>query len=123
MFSQSNAFSGFSVDDLAIARDFYENTLGVNVTEENGLMFLNFPESGRVVVYPKDDHVPATYTTLNFPVPNLEEVVDRLTEAGIEILRYDGYPHDDKGVVRGWGPPIAWFTDPAGNILAAIEMS
>ena len=123
MLSQSNAFGGFSVDDLDAAREFYGDTLGLDVSEQMGLLFLTFPDGNRVVVYPKDDHEPATYTTLNFPVPNIGETVDRMAEKGIELLRYDGYPHDEKGIVRGQGPVIGWFTDPAGNILSVLEMT
>jgi catechol 2,3-dioxygenase-like lactoylglutathione lyase family enzyme len=77
----------------------------------------------RVVIYPKDDHQPATYTVLNFEVPDIDAAVDELVAAGIELQRYEGTPQDDRGVMREWGPPIAWFTDPAGNILSVIQTS
>jgi catechol 2,3-dioxygenase-like lactoylglutathione lyase family enzyme len=116
-----NAYSGFSTNDIAAARGFYAETLGLEVSEENGMLTLNLPGGARVLVYPKESHQPATYTCLNFEVPDIEAAVDALVEGGVTFERYEGMPHDERGVVREWGPPIAWFTDPAGNILAVIE--
>jgi predicted enzyme related to lactoylglutathione lyase len=122
MFKDTNAFSGFSVDDIPRAKQFYGETLGLNVTEENGMLMLHLAGGGRVLVYPKENHEPATFTILNFPVPDVEETVDRLTEAGVKFERYGGdLPTDEKGIMRGNGPTIAWFTDPAGNILSVLD--
>ena len=123
MLSESVAFSGFSVDDLERAREFYRETLGLVVLEENGLLWLELTGGHRVLVYPKKDHVPAGYTVLNFPVDDVEAAVAELTGRGVRFERYEGTPvaTDDKGVFRGGGPLIAWFTDPAGNVLSVIE--
>jgi len=123
MLSESVAFSGFSVDDLERAREFYRETLGLVVLEENGLLWLELTGGHRVLVYPKKDHVPATYTVLNFPVDDVEAAVTQLTDRGVRFERYEGTPveTDEKGVFRGGGPLIAWFTDPAGNVLSVIE--
>jgi predicted enzyme related to lactoylglutathione lyase len=122
MFKDTNAFSGFSVDDIPRAKQFYGETLGLNVTDENGMLMLHLAGGGRVLVYPKENHEPATFTILNFPVPDVEETVDRLTEAGVKFERYGGdLPTDEKGIMRGNGPTIAWFTDPAGNILSVLD--
>lgn len=117
----TNAFSGFSTNDIAGAQRFYADTLGLDVAEEEGMLALSFQGGGRVLVYPKDDHQPATYTCLNLEVADIDTAVDELAARGVTFLRYDGMPHDDRGIVREWGPPIAWFTDPAGNILSVIE--
>jgi catechol 2,3-dioxygenase-like lactoylglutathione lyase family enzyme len=123
MLADSKAFSGFAVDDLAQARDFYEGTLGVRVSEENGLLTLELAGGERpTLVYPKPDFTPATYTILNFPVEDVEQTVDALAARGVAFLRYDGFEQDERGIARmGGGPPIAWFNDPAGNILAVLE--
>lgn len=121
MFDSSGAFSGFAVDDVAKARRFYEETLGMTVSEANGLLQLTAANGARVLVYPKPDHVPATFTILNFPVSDVDAAVDELTERGIAFQRYDGFEQDAKGVFRGGGPLIAWFTDPAGNVLSVVE--
>jgi catechol 2,3-dioxygenase-like lactoylglutathione lyase family enzyme len=121
MLEHSKAFSGFSVDDLAIARRFYGETLGLRVTEENGLLTLHTAGERDTLIYPKDDHTPATYTTLNFPVEDIDKVVDELTARGVRFERYEGLDQDDKGVLRSGGPRIAWFKDPAGNILSVIQ--
>lgn len=121
MFRDSHAFSGFSTNDLAAARQFYAETLGLDVTEENGMLNLRFANGGRGLIYPKDDHQPATYTALNFPVPDIDAAVDALMEAGVAFEHYEGSGQDDRGIVRQWGPPIAWFKDPAGNVLSVIE--
>ena len=121
MLEHSNAFSGFSVDDLAAARRFYGETLGLRVTEENGLLTLHTAGDRDTVVYPKDDHTPATYTILNFPVEDVDKTVDELTARGVRFERYEGIDQDEKGVFRTQGPPIAWFKDPAGNILSVLQ--
>jgi catechol 2,3-dioxygenase-like lactoylglutathione lyase family enzyme len=123
MLSHTGAFSGFSTNDLAAARAFYAETLGLAVEEGEGMLNLQLGGGQRVVIYPKDDHQPATYTVLNFEVPDIDAAVDELVAAGIELQRYEGTPQDDRGVMREWGPPIAWFTDPAGNILSVIQTS
>lgn len=122
MFKDSPAFSGFSVDDISRAKQFYGETLGVNVTDEMGGMALHLGGGGNVFIYPKDDHVPATFTVLNFPVADVEAAVDRLTEAGVAFEHYEGeLQTDEKGIMRGEGPTIAWFRDPAGNILSVLD--
>ncbi|HEY0604792.1 MAG TPA: VOC family protein [Herpetosiphonaceae bacterium] len=121
MFENTKAFSGFSVDDLAKARHFYGETLGLKVSEEYGLLQLHIAGGANILVYPKANHVPATFTVLNFPVDNVEQAVDELTARGVHFERYDGMPQDDKGIMRGNGPDIAWFKDPAGNILSVLK--
>jgi catechol 2,3-dioxygenase-like lactoylglutathione lyase family enzyme len=123
MLANSEAYSGFAVPDLAKARQFYGETLGLKVSgqEEDGLLNLELGGGRNVVVYFKPDHAPATYTILNFPVEDVEGTVDALTARGVEFERYEGFEQDDKGVHRGQGPLIAWFRDPAGNIMAIIE--
>ena len=121
MFEHTRAFSGFSVDDIPKAKDFYGKTLGLRVSEENGLLQLHIEGDRDTLVYPKPDHTPATYTILNFPVDDIEGAVDELTRRGVQFERYPGAQQDDKGIHRGEGPLIAWFKDPAGNILSVIE--
>jgi catechol 2,3-dioxygenase-like lactoylglutathione lyase family enzyme len=122
MFASSKAFSGFAVDDLETARRFYEDTLGLEVSMEHGLLTLHLAGGRDTLVYEKPDFAPATYTILNFPVEDVETAVDELVARGVSFERYDGFEQDDKGISRGDdGPPIAWFTDPAGNILAVLE--
>jgi catechol 2,3-dioxygenase-like lactoylglutathione lyase family enzyme len=122
MFESTKAFSGFSVNDLAAAKAFYGETLGLRVSEEHGLLNLHIAGERDILIYPKPDHTPATFTILNFPVADIEHAVDELTKRGVQFLRYEGFDQDDKGIDRGPdGPPIAWFTDPAGNILAVLE--
>ncbi len=122
MLASSKAFSGFAVDDLPKAREFYEGTLGLKVSEEMGLLVLHLAGDRNTLIYPKPDFTPATYTILNFPVANVEETVDQLASRGVRFERYDGFEQDEKGIARGQdGPTIAWFTDPAGNILAVLE--
>jgi catechol 2,3-dioxygenase-like lactoylglutathione lyase family enzyme len=122
MFAKTKAFSGFAVDDLEKAREFYADTLGIEVSEENGLVNLKLAGGRDTLIYPKPDFTPATYTILNFPVPDIDSAVDELTKRGVQFERYEGFDQDEKGVWRGeGGPPIAWFTDPAGNILAVLE--
>lgn len=119
----SNAFSGFSTDDIPAARAFYADTLGLDVTEEHGMLSLHLAGDRNVLVYPKGPaHTPATYTVLNFPVADVPATVAELRERGVEFERYAGTPAqtDDDFVFRGGGPLIAWFTDPAGNILSIL---
>jgi catechol 2,3-dioxygenase-like lactoylglutathione lyase family enzyme len=123
MFKDTHAFSGFSVDDLQKAKSFYSQTLGLEVSEENGMLQLHIAGTAPILVYPKPNHTPATYTILNFPVDNVEETVDKLTKRGVRFEVYDleDLKTDDKGIARGEGPTIAWFKDPAGNILSVLE--
>lgn len=121
---ESPAFSGFSVDDLDRAREFYEQVLGLRTTpvEMDGLLRLHVGGDRSVLVYAKGaDHSPATYTVLNFPVPDVDAAVAELTGRGVEFLQYDAPPTDETGVMRAGGPLIAWFTDPAGNVFSVIE--
>jgi len=121
MFTNTKAFSGFAVDDLQKARGFYEGTLGLRVSEANGLLTLHLAGGRDTLVYSKPDHIPATYTILNFPVDDIEEAVAELAARGAHFERYDGLGQDENGISRGGGPYIAWFTDPAGNILSVLE--
>jgi catechol 2,3-dioxygenase-like lactoylglutathione lyase family enzyme len=124
MFAETKAFSGFAVPDVKQARVFYEGTLGLNVSEDNDLLILHLAGGRDTLVYPKPDHTPATYTILNFQVADIDGAVDRLTERGVQFERYDGFDQDANGIARETGgPPIAWFTDPAGNILSVLEES
>ena len=123
MLGESKAFSGFAVDDIEAARGFYADVLGLTVTEENGMLTLQLAGDRPTLVYPKDDHQPATYTILNFPVDDIDAAAEGLMERGVAFEIYEGAPQDEKGVMRGYGPPIAWFRDPAGNILSIIQLS
>jgi catechol 2,3-dioxygenase-like lactoylglutathione lyase family enzyme len=123
MFDSSNAFSGFAVKDLDQAARFYRDTLGMRVSEDNGMLRLQAGGGASVLVYPKADHEPATYTMLNFPVSDVESAVDDLTARGVTFLQYDGLDQDDKGIFHGGGPLIAWFTDPAGNVMSVVAAS
>jgi predicted enzyme related to lactoylglutathione lyase len=126
MLGDSKAFSGFAVDDLDQARRFYGETLGVKTTmldEENGVMALNLAGDRDTILYAKPDFVPATYTVLNFPVDDIDAAVDGLNARGIEFERYEQMPQDEKGIMREAGPLIAWFKDPAGNILSVLQES
>jgi catechol 2,3-dioxygenase-like lactoylglutathione lyase family enzyme len=119
----AKTFSGFSVPDLAAAKKFYGDTLGLDVSEENDLLTLHLGKDREVLVYPKPDHTPATFTILNFPVDGIDRAVDELTQRGVVFERYDSFDQDEKGISRDpGGPPIAWFTDPAGNILSVLEL-
>jgi predicted enzyme related to lactoylglutathione lyase len=123
--TQSKAFSGFSVNDIAKARQFYSGTLGLDVSENMGLLTLNFADGYKVIIYPKPNHAPATFTVLNFPVDDIETAVDQLSKKGIVFEQYDmpDLKTDKKGIARspeGKGPDIAWFKDPAGNILSVL---
>ena len=121
MLKDSHAFSGFSSNDIPEAREFYSRTLGLEVTEANGMLTLNLAGGGKVLIYPKDNHEPASFTVLNFPVKDIDGAVDGLTKAGVEFERYEGAGQDERGIAREYPPPIAWFKDPAGNILAVLE--
>lgn len=125
MFTHTKAFSGFSVDDVDRAREFYGDTLGIEieVLPPHGLLRLKIDGGNPTLVYPKEDHEPATFTILNFPVADVEGTVASLRERGVEFERYAGTPMetDEQGVFRGGGPLIAWFKDPAGNVLSVIE--
>jgi predicted enzyme related to lactoylglutathione lyase len=122
MFKDTKAFSGFAVDDVEAARAFYGETLGIATSVEHGLLTLHLAGGARpTLVYPKPDHTPAAYTILNFPVDDIEAAVDALTQRGVEILRYDGFEQDERGIMREGGPFIAWFTDPAGNVLSVLQ--
>ncbi len=122
MFRDTRAFSGFAVPDTDAAKDFYGGTLGLEVTEENGMLTLHVAGERPILIYPKPDHEPANYTILNFPVEDIDRAVDDLAAAGVEFESYTGdLETDEKGVFRQAGPPIAWFRDPAGNILAVLE--
>ena len=121
MLRDSQAFSGFSTDDIAKAREFYGGTLGLEVTEANGMLRLHLAGGGSVLIYPKDNHEPASFTVLNFPVGDIDAEVDRLAGAGVQFERYEGSGQDERGIARGYPPPIAWFKDPAGNILSVLQ--
>ncbi len=122
MFTNTKAFSGFSVDDLEQAREFYGGTLGLNVSDENGLLDLHIAGDRDILVYPRADHTPATFTILNFPVDDIDRAVDALSEKGVRFERYEEFDQDDKGISREGGPPIAWFKDPAGNVLSVLQV-
>ncbi|MFI7059772.1 VOC family protein [Kribbella sp. NPDC050124] len=121
MFKNTQAFSSFSVNDIPAAKEFYGGTLGLDVAEENGLLRLNVAGGNPVMVYPKDNHVPAEHTVLNFPVDDIEKTVRELADSGVTFERYSD-DHDELGILRDpRGPAIAWFKDPAGNTLAVIQ--
>ena len=126
MFQPKTAFSGFSVNDLAKAKEFYAQTLGLKVVEEGVGLRLHLPGGGTAFAYPKDDHQPATFTLLDFVVDDIDEAVDELKSRGVSFERYEDMPQDEKGIMRGiaqnMGPDIAWFKDPAGNILAVLQV-
>jgi len=125
MLQNSRTFSGFSVDDIAAAQNFYGNVLGLQVNAANGMLELRTPGDRNTLVYPRPNHVPAEYTVLNFPVPDIDATIDALAAKGVPMIRYKKMPQDDKGVMRGRaagaGPDIAWFTDPAGNVLSVLQ--
>lgn len=120
MLADSKAFSGFAAPDLEQAKRFYGDTLGLRVEDQDGSLVLHLAGDRDVLIYVKPDHTPATYTILNFPVDDLEGTVDALAERGVRFERYQGFEQDERGIQRGGGPPIAWFKDPAGNILSLI---
>ncbi len=122
MFRNTKAFSGFSVNDLQQANDFYQNILGLEVVKMNGMLELKIAGGNPILIYPKPNHTPATFTILNFPVDNIEEAVAQLNKLGVRFLQYEGaLKTDEKGIFRGGGPKIAWFQDPSGNILSVLE--
>jgi predicted enzyme related to lactoylglutathione lyase len=123
MLSDSKAFSGFAVDDLDKAEEFYGETLDLKVerVDPPGLLGIHHPDGHDTMIYPKDDFQPATYTVLNFSVEDVDAAVDGLTSKGVSFERYEGFDQDEKGISRGQGPTIAWFKDPAGNILAVLN--
>jgi predicted enzyme related to lactoylglutathione lyase len=122
MFADTKAISSFAVDDIPKAKEFYGETLGLDVSEdEMDTLTLNLAGDRATMIYPKPDFTPATYTILNFLVEDIEKAVDELSARGVSFERYEGFEQDEKGIFRGEGPTIAWFTDPAGNILAVIQ--
>jgi predicted enzyme related to lactoylglutathione lyase len=123
MLGDSKAFSGFAVGDIEKAKEFYGRTLGLKVSESNGLLTLHVADGNNVLIYPKPNHTPANFTILNFPVKDVDQAVDELTKRGVRFEIYDlpDIKTDKKGIMRGNGPTIAWFKDPAGNILSVIE--
>jgi len=123
MLGESKAFSGFAVPDVAEAKEFYAKTLQLNVSESHGLLTLHLAGGNNVLIYPKPNHIPATFTVLNFPVSDVDLAVDELKKHGVRFEIYDlpDIKTDEKGIMRGKGPTIAWFKDPAGNILSVIE--
>jgi catechol 2,3-dioxygenase-like lactoylglutathione lyase family enzyme len=123
MFTNTRAFGSFSVDDLQKAKAFYSEILGIELVDRKEGLELHLAGGGQFFVYPKPNHKPATFTILNFPVNSVEETVDQLTQRGIRFQIYDepNLKTDAKGISRGQGPTIAWFMDPAGNILSVVE--
>jgi predicted enzyme related to lactoylglutathione lyase len=124
MFANAKATNGFAVDDVEAAKRFYGETLEIGIAElskEFGLISLQLPEGRDTLVYEKDDFVPATYTILNFEVADVDAAVDELASKGVAFERYDGFEQDEKGIARGPGPSIAWFKDPAGNVLSVLQ--
>jgi catechol 2,3-dioxygenase-like lactoylglutathione lyase family enzyme len=123
MLGDKKATSGFAVKDLDAARAFYEGTLGIPVevlTEEHGVTALKL-NGGDVLMYLNPEMTPASYTMLNFEVDDVDATVDALADRGVALQRYDGFEHDEKGIVRGPGPQIAWFEDPSGNVVAVMQ--
>lgn len=123
MLGKSKAFSGFSVDDIRKAKEFYSQTLGLQVSESDGMLELHLAGGATVLVYPKPNHSAATFTILNFPVENVDKAVEELTKRGVRFDIYDepNLKTDERGIFRLEGPPIAWFKDPAGNIMSVLE--
>ncbi len=123
MFKNNRAFSGFAVSDIAKAKEFYIQILGLEVTETNGMLELQIANGSKVIVYPKPNHIPATFTILNFPVSDVEQAVNELSKAGVqfEIYNETNFKTDARGIFSAQGPKIAWFKDPAGNIMSVIE--
>jgi predicted enzyme related to lactoylglutathione lyase len=121
MFENTKAFSGFAVDDLEAAKKFYGDTLGLKTSEHHGLLTLHLAGGRDTLVYPKPDHEPASYTVLNFAVDDIDAAVDELVSRGVQLEKYDGMGQDEKGINRAGGPYIAWFKDPAGNILSVLQ--
>jgi catechol 2,3-dioxygenase-like lactoylglutathione lyase family enzyme len=123
MLRDKPAFSGFSTNDIEAASRFYGKTLGVDVSEDHGMLNLKLAGGQRVLIYPKDNHEPATFTVLNFEVSDIDAAVDDLAAKGVAFEHYEGAGQDAKGIARQYPPPIAWFKDPAGNVLAVIQTS
>jgi catechol 2,3-dioxygenase-like lactoylglutathione lyase family enzyme len=123
MFANTKAFSGFAVDDVQKSREFYGETLGIRTSEENGLLTLHLAGDRDTLVYLKPDHTPAEYTILNFPVEDIDSAVEELSARGVVMERYDGFEQDEKGIFRSGGPYIAWFKDPAGNVLSVLQQT
>ena len=124
MLDPTKAFSGFAVQDVAESARFYGETLGMEVSEENGLLSLHLGDDHVVLAYPKPGHTPASFTILNFPVDDIDAAVEELSERGVSFERYEEFAQDERGIARGdEGPPIAWFTDPSGNILSVLEVT
>jgi predicted enzyme related to lactoylglutathione lyase len=121
MFEHSSAFSGFSVDDIAKAKQFYGETLGIAVSEERGTLTLHLAGERDTLIYPKGEHTPATFTILNFVVDDIERAVEELNARGVRFEGYIAAEQDENLIFRGGGPPIAWFKDPAGNILSVLS--
>ena len=121
--AESKAFSGFAAPDIAKTREFYSQTLGLKVSEDHGLLTLHLAGGNNVLIYPKPNHVPASFTVLNFPVDDVGLAVDELMKGGVRFEIYDTpeIKTDEKGIMRGNGPTIAWFKDPAGNILSVVK--
>jgi catechol 2,3-dioxygenase-like lactoylglutathione lyase family enzyme len=122
MLRDTPAFSGFSTNDIDAAKLFYGETLGVELSDDGGMLNLRLGGGQRVLIYPKDNHEPATFTVLNFEVPDVDAAVDQLSAKGVSFERYEGMGQDEKGIARQYPPPIAWFKDPAGNILAILQV-
>ncbi len=120
MLKDNMAFSTFSADDIPRAKQFYGETLGLNVEDQMDGLAVHLAGGGEVFIYPKDDHAPATFTVLNFAVDDIDNAVDKLASAGVSFERYEEMEQDEKGINRGEGPEIAWFKDPAGNILSVL---
>lgn len=124
MFKNSKAFSSYSVKDIVAAESFYQDKLGLDVEEDDmGILAIHLPSGGEVILYPKPNHLPATFTVLNFPVDDIDKAVDELISKGVTFEQYSGeIKTDEKGICReGGGPLIAWFKDPAGNILSVLQ--
>jgi catechol 2,3-dioxygenase-like lactoylglutathione lyase family enzyme len=121
MFADTRAISGFAVDDMEKAREFYGGTLGLRTSVQHDIMTLHLADDRDTIVYPKPGHHPADYTILNFQVDDIDYVVDQLAERGVRLEHYEGLGQDEKGINRAGGPYIAWFKDPAGNILAVLQ--
>jgi predicted enzyme related to lactoylglutathione lyase len=123
MLENSKAFSGFAAPDIAKEKKFYSQILGLKTSEDHGLLTLHLPGGNNVLIYPKPNHVPATFTVLNFPVEDVDAAVDELKDRGVQFEHYNqgDLKTDEKGIMRGNGPTIAWFKDPAGNILSVLK--
>ena len=122
MFKNTEAFSGFSTNDIERAKEFYGSVLGLEVSEMNGMLEIKLGSGGTVLAYPKENHEPATFTILNFNVDDIDKAVDELSARGVKFETYEDFGQDEKGIARGEGPAIAWFKDPAGNILSVLNV-